>query len=165
MIDKKGKLFGKISIIDLSIIILLIAFALGVYLKFGVLEQTTTSTTNETITFTLKISSVRMLYYEQIKVGDAIYESTDKTKIGEVTDIYYEDAESSYVDLDGKTKYGPTQDRYDIYVTVQGDGAVSGGRYLMNRTYEIGVGMTRGYTTKYVAFNGTVKEIYTNGEQ
>lgn len=163
MLDKKGKLFGKISVIDLGIIILLIVFALGVYLKFGVLEQTNTSTTNEKITFTLKIPAVRMLYFDQLKVGDAMYESTDNTRIGEITDVYYEDAEVTYVDLDGQSVNGPAEGRYDIYVTVEGEGAISGGRYLMNRTYEIGVGSIRNYMTKYVAFHGQVKEIYTDG--
>jgi len=165
MIDKKGKLFGKISIIDLGIILMLIVFGLGIFLKFFVLDQTTTSTTNQTITFTLKIGSVRNLYYEQLLVGDSLYEATDKTKVGKIIDIYCEEAKTTYLDLDGRTKHTSAENRYDIYITIQGEGAVSEGRYLINRTYEVGLSSNKGYFTKYVAFNGLVKEISANGDQ
>jgi len=164
MIDRNGKLFGKISIIDLGIIVLVLAFAAGVYVKFGVLNQTTTSTTNETITITAKISAVRPLYYEQLKVGDAVFESDNETKIGVITDISKEAAEISYVDKDGQTKKAPAQDRYDIYLTIEGDGSITDGRYLMNRTYEIGVGSSKSLITKFVGFTGQIEEIIADGQ-
>lgn len=164
MIDKNGKLFGKISIIDLGIIVLVLAFAAGVYVKFGVLDQTTTATTNGTITFTVKISSVRVLYYEQLDIGDALYESDNDTKIGVITDISKEAAEISYVDKDGETKKAPAADRYDIYLTIEGDGSITGGRYLMNRTYEIGLGSSKPLSTKFVKFTGQIKEIMSDGQ-
>jgi len=164
MIDRNGKLFGKISIIDLGIIILILAFAAGVYVKFGVLDQTNTSTTSETITYTVKISAVRGLYYQQLKVGDAVYEGDNGTNIGVITDIYKEAASISYVDTDGQTKKAPAQDRYDIYLTIEGDGSVTNGRYLINRTFEIGVGSSKSLSTKFVEFTAQVEEIVTDGQ-
>lgn len=165
MIDKKGKLFGKISIIDFGILLLIIVFALGVFIKFGVLDQTTTSTTNAPITYTLKISEVRILYYEQLRVGDKIYENTDDTEVGTIKDVSYKDAEKSYVSLDGTMGMTSVEDRYDIYITIETKGAISSDRYLIDRTYEIGVGSSDYFHTKFVSFIGSVEEIDVDEQQ
>lgn len=159
MLNKNGKVFGKINIIDFGIIVLVLAFAAGVFLKFCVLDQTKTSTTNETINFTVKIAAVRNLYYEQIKVGDAVFDPETENQLGVVTAITKEAAEIGFVDKNGQSKLAPAEGRYDIHLTIEGEGSVTDGHYLLNKTYEIGLGSSKTLSTKFVSFHVLVEEI------
>lgn len=163
MIDRNGKLFGKISVIDLAIILLVIAFGIGLFLKFGVMEETSTRQTEAPMTFQLLWLSVRYEVAENMVVGDTLY-SNDGSKLGKITDIQTEPAKQTYTDLDGTIKMAEIDQRIDITIRVEGSGTVtSEGKYMLNRNYELNVGSSNGYLTKYVAFGALTQEINWDG--
>lgn len=47
----------------------------------------------------------------------------------------------------------------NLLITVQGDGLIKDGRYLLNRIYDLGVNSSRNFCTRYAQFNGTVYAI------
>ena len=81
IIDKKGRLFGLINIVDLLIIILLLALvAVGVK-RFGNKAAVGEATTKKGV-ITAEIKDVRDVTAKNVKVGDPIYDYDKGTLIG-----------------------------------------------------------------------------------
>ena len=59
LIDNNGRLFGKISIIDVLVILVVAAMGAALYLKTNHNEITSTATSNDTITYQVLVSGVR----------------------------------------------------------------------------------------------------------
>ncbi|MCL2588747.1 MAG: DUF4330 domain-containing protein, partial [Oscillospiraceae bacterium] len=73
LIDNKGRLGGKLSVIDLVIILLIIAIAIGVYLQFFVFEQTAVTVDVHPVRYTLQTDNVRDWAMRNIREGDAVF--------------------------------------------------------------------------------------------
>ena len=90
MLDEKGRLFGKINIIDLLVLLLVIVIAVVVGIKLmgggGLLGG---DTQGATITYTVKVSGVDPTVYDNIKgyKGDALMASGAVIAGSEVVDI------------------------------------------------------------------------------
>ncbi|HBR07457.1 MAG TPA: hypothetical protein DD735_01015 [Clostridiales bacterium] len=101
MIDEKGRLFGKINLIDLIIILVLIAAAVFLGLKFLGPESTAANTQAAVVSF----------YYEecpdyvadQINMGDSVWDSGDNVTIGTVRDWTKADSVTYLLDDNGNT--------------------------------------------------------------
>ena len=83
MLDKRGKLFGKISIIDIFVIILIAALALGIYSRFAV-KSASVETTAQPLEYTMKVSNVRIGTVNALKdYMGPVYDDTTKEYLGE----------------------------------------------------------------------------------
>jgi len=158
LIDEKGRLFGKISVIDLAIFILIIVIAIGAYMKFMVLDQTAFTTEERSVQYTLEIQNVRERWTRNnIRVGDTILSAG--TPIGTVTNIF---AEPFEVTVSGGGQVWTTiiPERYTVFVEVEGTATDTDGRILVSRTVPLGVGNSpQTFTTRYAVFNAAVREI------
>lgn len=161
IIDEHGRVFGKVSIIDFLVVLIVIALGAALYVKFNVLEMTSNSTETGTITYTINIYGVRDYAANAIKPGDKLYDkdSGGGNTIGTITDIKVSDAKKTSALLDGTTVLGNYVGRYDISVTVTASGALSNGRYLVNKTYELNTNSKRNLYTKFCTFEATIGEI------
>ena len=72
ILDKKGKLFGKISIVDVLVVVIIIAIAFGLYYKFDKSGTVTPFTETQTIRMSLYLESVNTYMIDSIKVGDPV---------------------------------------------------------------------------------------------
>ncbi len=101
MIDEKGRLFGKVNIVDLLIILIIIAALVFVGMKFLGPDSTTANTQPVIISF----------YYEecpdyvadQLNAGDVIWDSGDNINIGTVRDWDRADSVTYLLDDNGDT--------------------------------------------------------------
>lgn len=82
MIDKNGKLFGKINLIDLIIILILVALAIFAVLKFAVPSNTEGTATN--VKLTLFCEETPEYVVDYIKEGEPVYDSKEGINIGSV---------------------------------------------------------------------------------
>lgn len=122
MIDEKGKLFGKISVIDCLIILVFIAVLVGTAYKFLGNDELTV-TKNDTFTTVVRISGVKAFYLEALKTGEAVYE-LNGGKLGTITEIEsvpYQAILSG--DKDGA--YLTYENRYTVYLTLATEGTVN----------------------------------------
>jgi hypothetical protein len=161
IIDEHGRVFGKISIIDFLVVLIVVLIAAGLYVKYNVLEMTSTSTETGTITYTVNVSGVRDYTLNALKAGDALYDknSSGGYSIGTITDIKSADAKKASEMLDGSVVLGNYAGRYDVTLTVEAKGSQSEGRYLVNKTYELNSNSSRTFFTKFCTFDGTIGEI------
>ena len=82
IIDKKGKVFGKINIIDL--LVLLIILGVGAFFGMRILSQTGQVSNKETIIMKYYIEEVNDFVIERIKVGDALLDDQRNVSLGVV---------------------------------------------------------------------------------
>lgn len=100
-IDKKGKLFGKINIIDFLILVILVAAIaiLGVKFLGGGRGKDT-----QTLEMKFHIEEIDEWVTENVKEGDALYDGTYEQDLGKVTKVEVGEAVTWGLNADGEYK-------------------------------------------------------------
>jgi len=156
-IDEKGRLFGKINVVDLGIILLVIVVALGAFVKFVVLDQTSVATEVVPVRYTVQVVGVRDWTVNNLREGDTLF--VGGTDVGTILSVSPEPQEVVAWG-DGKVWQGIVPNRYVVYVEVEATATVSEGRYLISRTVPMSVSNSgMGFYTKFATFGGTITEI------
>ena len=135
MIDRNGRLFGKISVIDVLVILVVLVMAAALYFK-NIQTHTGTAVTEQTITFQVRARGVDNFVADAIVVGDGLYDqsySSGGRALGEITDVQVE-----------------------LIITVKGSGLITGKSYSINRVYDLGINSSRNYCTQRADFTGMV---------
>ncbi len=160
IIDEHGRVFGKISLIDFLVVLVVIVVGAALYVKYNVLEVTSAAA-KDPISYTITIYGARTYTADGLKIGDAIYDKNGSggNTVGTITDIKVADAKRPSELLDGTVVLGDYEDHYDITLTISATGTISGGRYLVNKTYEVNQSSVRTYNTKYCTFEATISGI------
>ena len=126
MIDKNGKLFGKINLFDLIVIILLVVLLFGVaYKVFLMVPDSATPTGKEQaidITFDVQIKSVREATVNTFHLNDTLFYYNSEEDLGKIIAIDSKPATDVLETLDGTAINAPVQERYDLILTVNGKG-------------------------------------------
>ena len=127
-IDNKGKLFGKISIVDICVVLVVIVGVLGAYitvsnLNSGKLSDNSKLALNSsspvlagTVTFELK--GVRSMTMDALREGDEVYETEDEKFIGTISKVTSKPATKEYVANDGTFYIAQIPQKYDVEVCV-----------------------------------------------
>lgn len=165
IIDKDGRLFGKISVIDVLVIAVVIVMAAALYFKNSQVH-TGTAVTEEAVTFQVRARGLNRYVADAILVGDGLYDK-DKPSggqaLGRITDVEVEqDPGSKLADklTDGTVAYLEAEGTVDLLITVEGRGVRSGGAWTLNRVYNLGINASRTYYTKRAEFSGAVSAIF-----
>jgi len=160
IIDKNGRLFGKVSVIDVIVVIVVILLAAGVYLRYFALETTASvGQPSEPIEFSLKVGGVRQYTVDVLAVGDEVFSGGNMEKLGTITDISVGPAMQWGSTVDGRTVHAEIEDKYDMIITIRGEGVISDGRFYVSRIQELGANQSASFFTKYSSFGGMVTEI------
>ena len=153
--DKNGKIAGKISIIDLGVIILIIAAVIGLCVRF--MSSTTTAvTSNETFRYVVKINSVRKFTVDALQKRGITTDKKSEMTLGEITDVQVGEAKMQSTTADGRIEWSNLPDRYTCMVTIEAEGRESEDGYILDDTTELSVGRTVDIVTKYVKTTGEI---------
>lgn len=158
MINRDGKLFGKVSIIDIVVIALVIVLALGVYKMFAD-DSSAVVTSSEKVECTFIIKNVRSYTADALAKKGSLYDKVSKEYVGEITDVKVDDGLYQINMADGSFKQVVPEDRYNVYVTVEFDGKASDNGYYTAVNKYLGAGTSLGITTKYAECESTVYSI------
>lgn len=161
IVDRNGRLFGKISIIDVVVILAVVVMALAIYVKTHK-PQTGSNVSNTTIVYQMKVDNLPQYVVDSIQIGDDIYDKERSTggSLGKITDIQISDGTSEAKMDDGTYEIVPAENRYNLLLTIEGQGLVeSDGSYLLNRVYDLGVNSSREFNNKYSLFLGRIVSI------
>lgn len=161
LIDHNGRLFGKISVIDVLVLAVVALMAVALSVK-NTSTHAGTAVPEQTITYTLLVSSTRNYLADSIQVGDLLFDKDHSSggSIGTITDIQILPATVTAELNDGSIKNVPAEDSVGLLLTIEGKGLSNDdGSYFLNRVYSLGVNSARNYYTKYALFTGVVTEI------
>ena len=161
ILDRDGRLFGKISIIDVIVLLVVAVLAVAVFVK-SQRAQTSTSITDTPVIYQMLLTNQPEYMLSAIQEGDQLYDQERSTggSLGTITQIEVSDGTNLGALDDGTYAVLPAENRYNILITVEGAGLVSAdGGVALNRVYDLGVNSSRTFTTQYASFIGTVTDI------
>ncbi len=160
MIDKKGKLFGKINVIDCLFLLILIVAIVGGVSRFKDSSIAVESTSKGKMTFL--VDNVRTPTVENITEGQDLYSYDKGIFMGKITGKNvrpYEDA----VEYEGQWVNAPVPEKYSVYLDVNVDIKESDKSYVVGGE-EIRVGNEYRVKTKTSAFTGICVGITKDGK-
>ena len=162
IIDRNGRLFGKISVIDVLVILVVAVMAFALHVKNNSLSVTSTNAPGTTITVTVLAENLDLQVADAVAVGDKMYDKDHSTggAIGKITSIERLDATKTEKLGNGTYAQLSNADGCNLLITLECSGSVNEGRYSINRVYELGVNANRSFYTPYAAFNAIVTEIH-----
>jgi len=145
MLDKKGRLFGKISIIDILVVCLII---LAIFGALSARQSIAQKATEGNITFKnhanvdvfevkMRLNEVRQMTLDAIHVGDKVYAISTKRVIGEITDIHSEPAKRHLTDLRGQVSEALVPEKMDVILTLKVPGRTMENGYFTIDNYHL----------------------------
>lgn len=160
IIDEKGRLFKKINIIDLALVLIIVISVAATVYKFGFSKHKAVVNSDTKITYVVKVKAIRDVASNALNVGDNLYEKGTKKPIGKITDKKVVNAKEFVNMADGTlSKQAEIPERYDVYLTVESQGTQSDEGYFLDGNYQIGVFSSISFFTRTVDTTGTVTEI------
>lgn len=109
IINEKGKLFGIINVIDLSILLIVGLILVGGISRMKSQPIIGNDASEGTITF--EVANIRMVSVENILIGDSLFHYDKGTYIGEIVEVSHEpykepvEYEGKWVDAEVPGKY------------------------------------------------------------
>lgn len=158
ILDKNGKIGGKISIIDIAVILLIIVVAAGITLRYGS-KITAAVESDKLFEYEVRVSSVREYTVNALKKKGKITDKKSEKDLGEIVDVRTEDSLFQSTTASGKVIETTLPDRYTCYVTIQARGKESDDNYIMNDTTELSVGRSVDIFSKYVKTSGEILSV------
>jgi hypothetical protein len=153
VIDSRGRLFGKVNLLDLVVVVAVVAVA-G---RFGYQKLAARSAApvgeDKNIHMTFQLATVRSFTVDVLKVGDMVYDSKSNTPMGKVVTVKTEPATVVGTGPDGRLYESKSPDRFDYYVTIDGPARVSPNGITMSGI-EVKVGRPNDFKTAYWAGTG-----------
>ena len=161
VIDNNGRLFGRISVIDVLAILVVLALGAALYVKSNQ-PHTGTSAPTQTITYQAMVQGVPPYLQKSIQVGDQVYDLSYESggaPLGEIIEIQELPGMQLASFNDGTAGNVPVEDTVNLLLTIRGEGLVTDEGYFLNRVYDLGVNASRTYYSKYAQFVTTVTAI------
>ncbi|TYP57819.1 DUF4330 domain-containing protein [Thermosediminibacter litoriperuensis] len=155
LIDKKGRLFGLINIIDLMVILLIVAVAGRFALKA---QQRPVGSAEKKIEVVLLVKDVRDATASVIKEGDIVRETKTNNLLGKITKVEVRPAETLVNTADGRVVSVPNPVLKDVYVTLEGSGTAGENAIVIGGT-EIRIGTVLQIKTNIYSVVATVMGI------
>jgi len=156
--DKNGKIFGKISIVDLVVLLLVVVIAAGSVWRFtspaAALDQS-----NETVNLTIRIDGVRDFTLSNYHRGLQVFDRQQSQYLGIITDIRHQQFYETVSLLDGTVTWRPMPGRLTIWLDIEAEGRVTPTSIFVEGTYEITAGSLIYINTKYVQTSGMIYSI------
>jgi len=138
IIDKRGRIFGVINIIDLFIsIVLIVLIGFGAYKVLKV--NPTVAVNTEKVTMVYFIQEVRDVTYNAIEEGEIAKDYDKNTVYGKVVKKEALPAKKMINTADGRMVEAEIPDRFDVKIYIEGDAVVSKtGVYMGNQEVRVG---------------------------
>ncbi|HYE83293.1 MAG TPA: DUF4330 domain-containing protein [Clostridia bacterium] len=139
LLDEKGRLFGKISIIDIGVLLLIVALLGGAYYKFFMVDKDNNAAKYDTLEYKILVEEVRQQSVDAIEIGTDIYHVKTDTPMGKIVSKEVLPATDQLTKADGTVVIAEKPGRFNVLVTIQVPGVESkygfraNGRLDLNR--------------------------------
>lgn len=158
IIDSKGKIFGKVNILDLLIVVVIAVLALSAFVKFDKAEGRLTS--DKTIEYTVKIKQIRQPSVDAInRELTGWVEPDTKKELGEITDVKVSPAEELVRLNNGEYTTVELVETYDALLTMRVSGTETDDNFYTISGKKLIVGENLTLNNGYVTSYGIVKSV------
>ena len=152
--DKNGKIGGKVSIIDILVVVLVVAVIVGIVARYG-----SSVTSNKQFEYVLKVESVRQYTVDALEKKGKVTDKKSEKDLGEIVDVQVENATLQSTTASGELKNPELPGRYTCYVTIRATGKESDDNYILEDSTELSVGRNVDLYSKYVKTSGDIKSV------
>ncbi|MDD6213729.1 MAG: DUF4330 domain-containing protein [Firmicutes bacterium] len=158
ILNKDGKMFGKINIIDICVILIIVVGIFGFGMRF-VSKAAKTARKTTKFEYVIEISDVRNYTVKALEKKGIVSDLKGKSNVGEITDVQSRPMKVQAAAADGRAVVAEEPDKYVATVTIEAEGHESDSGYFVGNDVELSVGTTLSLTTKYANTTGKVKSI------
>ena len=135
LIDKKGKIFGKISVVDIFVLVLVLVLAVGFYYKYN----KTNVEKMDTIRTTFYSAYVLDNVVDDLQIGDIVTDKDTNNSFGKIISITKGDSVVLTNDADGIGRSSTKPGFSSVRIVVEEKGKYTqSGAVLNNIEYYIG---------------------------
>ncbi len=143
ILDQKGKLFGKINIIDL-LLILVVILAVAFFGMKMMDDGGAAVSTGDGVRMEFYAEEVSDFVVENIKVGDILTDDTGNINLGTIVDIEVGPSQSYSTNEKGEWVMSPKEDFSSLRIVGEGSGRmydhgviVSGSKYGLRHSFTL----------------------------
>lgn len=154
LMDKNGRLFGKLNIFDLIIILVLLAGVIGMATRL--VKPPVEEEQLSTATYTVKFSKLHRCYETAYQVGDTVYE--EGVALGTITKVEVSPAKTVELLPDGTCQAVEHPLKLDIILTVTTDAFHTNGGFQVN-SQDLLAGTSHDISNGFAKATGVVRWI------
>ena len=161
ILDSKGKLFGKASIIDITIVVIVIIMCVGVYVRMSGTGNAVTA--SQEFFYTFKVDNVRQPAADALQKSVGHKFSLNEKQQSEMGVLVSADVNQAYGIIeksDGTVVSAEIPDRFDVTLTIKLAGRVNDKGYFSPQLREINSGSAYVIKSKFVTAFGTVQKVW-----
>ncbi len=168
MLDKKGKLFGKVSIVDIFVVLIILVMLAGSYVVYQKVSNKTVLTENkglvssgvqDSLEVTMRLKEVRQMTMDALSVGDVVYMEETHKYLGKITEIAQTPATRLIYSLDGTSVMAEVPERFDVLLKVNVPGSrLEDGFYTANNI-QLVYGSSMGIITPMIQTTTKIESI------
>lgn len=141
MLDNKGRLFGKVNIVDLLIVIIIVAA--GIFLGKMLFGPESTIAQTQKVRLTLYCEETPNYVAEQLKEGSEAWDAENNVTLGTLTEWRTGESKSAVTDITGQVVEISREDYCSVTLMVDGDGVIGDHGVTINGTlYAAGQSMS-----------------------
>lgn len=175
IIDEKGKLFGKISIIDIAVIVVIVIAVIGGIVVYNNIEQGKIAPSDsalighsealQEINVDFELANVREITKKALSVGDKVYSAETDKYIGEITKIDSLPYKDPITGTDGTMIFAPVPEKYILTVSVKVSGQQTEKGFFSVENTHFAVGDSMPVKTEVIETTPTIKKVYVITEE
>lgn len=158
IINEKGKLFGIINVIDLSVLLIIGLIVFGGIIRMKSQPIVGSSKVDATITF--ETSNIKKVTVDNISVGDPVFNYEKGTYIGEIVEVSKEPYKE-YIDFNGEWVNAEVPEKYIVEYKVESEVNDSSDALIIGGE-QVRVGAQFRFKNKKATYFGTVLEVEVN---
>jgi len=134
VIDEKGRLFGKVSILDLLIVLAIIGVGAGYVYRQISPRIAMIINANDVFYITLEVERQRAFNAHAVAPGDVMFRQHDNQPLGTVVSVDLVPATNIMHRIDGTALIVETEYRYTAYITLESIGTITNRGHFVNGT-------------------------------
>lgn len=156
---EKGRLFGKVNIFDLFIVLVIISVLAGVYMVF-IREDSSIEKEQVMVVYELQLEeSWKELYINAFAPGEKVYFKESDIYIGTIVDVMAEDAWEYGNDINGNWVYAKAEGLYEITLVIEAEAVRSGEGYIIENNWNAFTGTSVEISTRRHSTIGFMKKL------
>ena len=163
LFDSKGKVFGKVSIVDIAVIVLVVLAVVGGYFRFS---GNNTSVVSNDAEFYYSITAKGIRETNKNLLENSI--GTDfrlagkiSSSMGELVGVNVSNAKDIVAKTDGTIVLAEVPEKYDVELILKVVGNVNDSGYFTPETHEICAAKKYDITNIYCSVSGIVNKVWT----
>lgn len=158
ILDRNGKLFGKVSIVDLLAALVVLVAVIGIGARFFTSASDNVRGKTQ-LSYVVEFENVRMYSIDALNHKGIATDTKSGAVIGEIVNVEYEPYKTHEITASGDAILAEVPERYIARITLNAEGNETAKGYFVGDNIELSVGGSVAMSTKYVNTNGRVISI------